>query len=253
VEERHDNLNYVIEIKGHYKYHKNSECKMLNKGFKNFFMPEPVVYLEKNNPKLHKTIVEDVREWFEKNNYTIDRYIDGKITDSMLTKEFNDIFPKKYNIEKITLSSGSAENQFTWYASQKSSGHKELETEFDINTFKTQILKLLLQRNELCSGQALMGLSRYDYLIKKTDEEIEQKIIDAIQDGYLRNVKEVFLKNYTIPRLKDFWIIHKNIKEEVSSLLKNYFKWKNNFNENEFDKIFLENYNLKKCRSCCIN
>jgi hypothetical protein len=64
VPQRKDNLNYVLEIKGKVKYHKDDKCIALNRGFKNFFMPEPIVRLEREKPAKHKNLVEEIRNWF---------------------------------------------------------------------------------------------------------------------------------------------------------------------------------------------
>lgn len=46
VPQRVDNLSYVLEIKGKVKYHYKLDCEALNRGFKNFFIPEAVVKLQ---------------------------------------------------------------------------------------------------------------------------------------------------------------------------------------------------------------
>ena len=64
-------------------------------------MPEPIVRLKSENPEKHKKLVEEVRHWFEINNFTVDRYINGEINDNILTTKFNLYFPNNFDIEPI--------------------------------------------------------------------------------------------------------------------------------------------------------
>ena len=76
VPERKDNGKYVLEIKGNVKYHKDSKCEALYRGFKNFNMPESIIRYQQKNATDYNALVDDIRQWFNKNNYTIKRYED---------------------------------------------------------------------------------------------------------------------------------------------------------------------------------
>lgn len=252
VPKRIDRSNYVLKIEGNIKYHKNNNCRSLNYGFKNFFIPEPIARLREDDKTKHEKLVKEIRDWFDQNNYTIQRYIEEEINDRKLTLAFNKKFPLEFGIEPITISTND-KNQFQWFIEKKSSGKKEVDTSFDNIKFLRQIGNLIFERDELCNSYTMKNLSRYDFLINREDEYIEDYIISAIENGYLKNVKEIFLKNYGLDKLRKFWEEHRKIKSKAISLLSEYFKWTYNFNENQFDEVFLETYNLKPCRQCYEN
>lgn len=249
VPQRMDNLNYVLEIRGTVKYHKDNTCAALNRGFKNFFIPETIVRLENENPEKHKELVEEIRHWFSINNYTIDRYINGEINDVILTTQFNNYFPNKFGIEPITISQ-SDKGQFNWYIERKTTGNVGVEKNFVYNDFLTKITDLIKSRDYLCNSNTMQNLSRYDFLINKTDAEIEAFISDSIKKDFLKNVSDNFIRNYGIEKLKEFWEKHIALKKEAFSLLSEYFKWTYNFKENSFEEVFLQNFNIYPCGLC---
>lgn len=249
VPQRVDNLNFVLEIKGKVKYHKDNSCKALNRGFKNFFMPEPIVKLESENAEKHKYLVEEIRNWFEINNFTIDRYINGEINDNILTTKFNQSFPAKFDIEPISISQ-SDKGQFKWYIERNTTGNVGTEKVFDYNQFLITLTDLIKKRDYICNSLTMQNLSKYDFLINRTDVEIEQYILDSINKGYLKSVSEVFIKNYGIENLKKFWQKHIELKKESFKLLSEYFKWTYNFKEKSFDEVFLEDFNIESCSLC---
>lgn len=249
VPEREDNLNFVLSIEGNVKYHKNHECKALHKGFKNFFMPEPVVRLEETDNEKHKIVVNEIRNWFKQKNYTVERYENGEIDDQLLTKDFNSMFPDKFEIEEILISQ-SEKGQFNWYLEKKTKGIKHTEKSFCYETFLDKIIELIKGRDYLCNSKTMQNLSRYDFLVNKDNQSIIEYIDDSIQNGYLKEVRSEFIKNFGIERLKDFWKSHLSLKRKSMKLLSNYFKWTYNYGNNTFNEIFLEDYNLKPCRLC---
>jgi len=249
VPERKDNRTYVLEIKGKVKYHKDNQCEALNRGFKNFYMPEPVVKLSQEDPKKHEKIVKEIREWFEKNNYTVYRYEAGKINDKILTTDFNKTFPEKYNIEPIFISQ-SDNNQFQWYIEKKSTGNVGIEKLFDHSNFIIEIAELLKKRDFICNSRTMQNLSNYDFLVNRENLDISSYISERIEKGYLKYVSEVFIENYGFKRLKEFWNKHLELKREAFNLLSEYFKWTYNFKKKAFDEIFLEDFNLKACNLC---
>jgi hypothetical protein len=252
VPKRKDNLNYVLEIKGNVKYHKDENCTALNKGFKNFFIPEPVVRLENENPEKHREVVSEIRQWFERNNYTVERYESGEINDKILTRDFNNTFPQKYGIDPISISQ-SETNQFQWYIAKKTLGKRGTQESFDYNNFIGKIAEILRAREVICDGRTMSNLSRYDFLVNRSDEEIKDSIDRSINEGYLKNVSEVFIDNYTIAKLKKFWQKHRELKSEAFNLLIEYFKWSYNYEGTTFDEVFLEDFNLKACNLCYSN
>ena len=88
VQTRIDEYNYILPVKGQVKYHMSLECEALNRGFKNFFMPPSIIQLKTTDHEKHKIIVTDIRNWFIKNDYTVERYEDQKINSLEITKNF---------------------------------------------------------------------------------------------------------------------------------------------------------------------
>lgn len=250
VPARIDNYSFILPVKGQVKYHMKLDCEALNRGFKNFFMPEVIVRLKEDEPDKHRNIVDEIRNWFNENNYTVQRYENQEITSLEITKNFNSYFPKKYDIEPIMISeSDRLENNFQWYISKKSE-NIEIELEFNYDRFLDKIIFLIKTRDNLCNSKTMQNLSRYDYLINKTDLEIKETINQRIAEGYLKEVSSKFIENYTLDRLKEFWKNHINLKKVALKELTEYFKWSYNFKEKQFDTIYLESFNLAKCRMC---
>ena len=248
VPERIDNYSFILPVKGKVKYHMNLDCEALNRGFKNFFMPEVIVNLnnsedEKDKEK-HKHIVEEIRNWFSQNNYTIQRYENQEIDSLQITKNFNSYFPQKYNIDPIFISD-KLENNFQWYVSKKTD-NIEINTEFNNDEFLDKMIELIRKRHSLCDTLTKDNLSRYDYMINKTDVELNNEI----NSGKLFDLGIKYIKNFDLNKLKEFWQNHINLKNEAMKLLNEYFKWTYNFKEKEFDTIYLESFNLAKCMMC---
>jgi len=250
VPERKDDLSYILELKGKVKYHYKADCSAMKRGFKNFFMPEPVVRLQKSDEVKHKIIVDDIRNWFKINNYTTERYEKGDINDRILTNSFNSIFPDKYGIDSIFISaSNHANSQFQWLIT-KTTDNVTLKESFDYTGFLNVIEDLIKRRNRLCDGKTLQKLSKYDYLLTKDDRFISNLILERIRLGTLQEVSENFIENYTMLKLKKFWGDHRDLKNKAYTEISNYFKWTYNLKEKEFDKLYLENFNLEGCSVC---
>ncbi|MCA4809611.1 hypothetical protein IF128_07635 [Empedobacter stercoris] len=251
VPERKDNLTYVLELKGKVKYHLDPNCKNLNKGFKNFFIPEPIVRLQSEDPNKHIELVKAIREWFTINDYTVEKYEQGILTNEILTKAFNNYFPAKFGIEKIFISSGGEANQFQWYHSLSTSS-VQVEYQFDHDNFLDKVIDLIKRREYLTSSKTMQNLSKYDYLVQKEDYEIIDLITSNINKGYLKDVSINFIDNYGLENLRNFWTNHHKLKMEAFYLLSDYIKWNYNLKEKDFDQLFLERFNLECCQTCKI-
>lgn len=251
VPERKDNLDYVIELKGKVKYHNDLNCVALNRGFRNFFIPEKVVELKLVDSEKHEKIVEEIRNWFVINNITIERFEKGDIDSFYITKLYNSYFPDKYNIEPILISQKNDEqNNFQWYVSKKSENVTLEKTSFDYNIFLDSIIELIKRRDYLCNSKTMQNLSKYDYLINSNDLEILNIINTNIENGILKEVNVNFINNYGLSNLKEFWRKHKKLKLEAYSEISEYFKWTYNFKEKQFDYLYLESFNLEACTLC---
>jgi hypothetical protein len=247
VPERIDNFSFILPVKGQVKYHMKLDCEALNRGFKNFFMPPVIVNLKEIEPEKHKEIVDEIRNWFNQKNYTIERYEKLEINSLEITKNFNSYFPSKYNIEPIMISdSDKEENNFQWYVSKKTD-NTEVKIEFNYDEFLDKIISLIKQRDILCDTSEKDNLTRFDYMVKMTNEEITNEI----NTGKLSNFS-FFINKVGIIKLKEFWTNHINLKNEAFRILTEYFKWTYNFSEKQFDTIDLESFNLAKCKMCVI-
>tara|TARA_R110000744_G_scaffold79462_2_gene156042 strand:- start:1539 stop:1847 length:309 start_codon:yes stop_codon:yes gene_type:complete len=96
----------------------------------------------------------------------------------------------------------------------------------------------------------MQNLSKYDFLAKRDNSDINSYIQNSINKGYLKEVSEDFITNYGIDRLKAFWTEHQLLKLEAFNCLSDYFKWTYNYNETTFEEIFLDSFNLKACNLC---
>lgn len=245
VPERIDNFSFILPVKGQVKYHMKLDCEALNRGFKNFFMPPVIVNLKEAEPEKHKEIVDEIRNWFNQKNYTIERYEKLEINSLEITRNFNSYFPQKYNIEPIMISdSDKEENNFQWYVSKKTD-NTEVKIEFDYDEFLNKIILLIKQRDTLCDTSEKDNLTRFDYMVKMTDQEITEEI----NVGKLSNFS-FFINKVGIKKLKEFWTNHIVLKNEAFKILTEYFKWSYNFTEKQFDTIYLESFNLAKCKMC---
>ena len=235
---------FILPVEGKVKYHMKLDCESLNRGFKNFFMPEVIIRLEKKEPEKHQNIVEDIRNWFVQNNYTISRYEKNEINSSEMTMNFNSHFPKKYDIEPISISD-KLEDNFEWYISKKTNKIDETKNEFNYDDFIKNIFLVIKKRHTLCNSLDKDNLSRFDYMLKMVDTDINVET----DSGKLSNLKYCISK-MGIAKLKEFWSEHINLKNQVTKMLTEYFKWSYNFKEKQFDAIYLESFNLAKCRMC---
>ena len=252
VPRRRDDLTYVLEIKGKVKFHKDNTCVALNRGFKNFFMPEPIVRIQSENPEKHKILVDEIRNWFTVNNYNVDRYIKGDINDKILTTTFNNYFPEKFEIDPISISQ-SEKGQFNWYIEKKTTGNVGVSDRFNHDEFIIKLTDFITKRNYLCNGSTLQNLSRYDFLINRDNTEIANHISDSIAKGYLKDVGENFITNYKIDNLKIFWQNHLNLKKETFNLISDFFKWTYNYKHKSFEEVFLQDFNIASCGLCYEN
>lgn len=253
VPERKDNLDYVIKLKGKVKYHNDLQCLGLNKGFKNFFMPEKVVELRLIDSQKHEMIVKEIRDWFIQNNITIERYENGEINSLMITKMYNSYFPKKYGIEPIIISQSiNEQNNFQWYVAKKSDNITIRKNSFNYEIFLKSIHELIIKREYLCNSKTLQNLSRYDFLLNQNENEITKIINTNIENGTLKEVHINFIKNYGIAELKQFWHNHRQLKQEAYIEISEYFKWTYNLKEKQFDAVYLETFNLECCSLCAM-
>lgn len=247
VEERKDDFSYVLELKGKLKYHLNPNCEKLNNGFRNFFMPEPIVNIEDNTRK--SELVNEIRNWFKLNNFTILRYNNNEINDKILTNSFNNYFPSRFNIDKITISQ-SDNNQFKWYI-EKTTNAVKLDYQFNIEEFNRNVNLIISDRNKLCKvSNSLYNLSKYDFLQSKPETEILEKLNESITNGYLKDVNNDYINQLGLENLISFWKQHIELKNRAKQEFIEILKWKFNLSELGLQNIQLENFNFECCSFC---
>lgn len=247
VKDRKDDLKYILELKGKLKYHLFPDCIGLNRGFRNFFVPEPIARIEDLNSRL--MLIQEIRDWFKINNYTIDSYIEGKINDKTLTIAFNSYFPIKFQIEPITISQ-SDKNQFKWYIEMES-GSVKVEKGYSMEDFLKNVSIIISDRNNLCRlSKQLYNLSKFDYLISKPLDEIKISLKESITNGFLKDVDDSFLIGFGWNNLNQFWKDHINIKNRAKFEFTELLKWKFNLPDNSLKNITLEDFNFECCNLC---
>ncbi len=247
---RKDNYQYVFSKESKAKFHKNDKCKALNKGFKDFKIPEPIANLQGNNDKKHQELVEELRNWFSINNYTIPKYLNKEINDKTLTREFNKSFALKHLISPISISQNDA-NNFKWFEEKKNIGIEDINFKFNIKEYKSKVDKILQDRDFLCSeSKTMYNISKYDFLYKKSDDEIQEYIVNKINTDKLKLVSLNFIKNYTLIKLKDFFKKHFELRTKLFELISEYLKWTYNYNIFDMDEITLRNFNIEPCSLC---
>ena len=247
VEDRKDDLGYILELKGKLKYHLNPNCMRLNSGFRNFFVPEPIAIIADENKR--KELVNEIRNWFKINNYTVSRYNNGEITDKTLTEAFNNFFPSKFSIEKIVISQ-SDNNQFKWYI-EKTTNAVKVEYEYNMDNFIRSVNTIISERNKLCkTSNPLYNLSKYDYLHSKLHDQINSVLNESINKGFLKEVTKDYLEQMGIENLITFWKQHIEIKNRARKEFLELLKWKFNLGELGLKNIILEDFNFECCIIC---
>ena len=236
VKDRKDNLDYIFEIKGRLCYHTNRNCPRLNGGFKNFNTPSELKE-KKDNPEVQK-IIEELRNWFIANNYTLDRYKNGKFTVEQVVMRYNLYFPIRYKDYWKSL------NENYKLLEEKGSevvGKENTEpTKFDYENTMKNLNDILYRRYEICNLNKSFLLAKYNYLYNKTDEEIIKKVIELDITERLNDVR--------IDAIRRFLKGCHDLNNEAKKIITEYIKY--NFNEKEFDPKFLEEYNFEACKSC---
>ncbi len=231
VEERKDNLRYVFEIKGKVKYHLYQDCEFLHKGFRNFNTPDEFFELENKDEA-----ISELRKWFIKNDFTMERFEKGKFRIRTVVMRYNAYFPKKYKgLKKLN-------EDYKLLEIIEAKSPKEIG---NVESILKKLAEYSEERKSLCNMIILdKFLCKHDYLWDKGDEEIKEKIKSFNIDD------KVFLKHYTTKFIRGFWKKHYEIKTEVLKLLNKLIEYKYDFRDKNFEDNFLEQYNLECCYYC---
>ena len=237
TEERKDNLDYIFKIGGKLCYHNDRNCPRLNGGFVNFNTPAELSE-KKDNPKVQE-IIQELRNWFILNGFTVEKYKKREFTVDQLVMRYNSFFPVKYKGFCIPL------NENYKLLEEKNS---QIVGEIDIsqfnyeNTFR-KLQDVLAERYFICNFSNAYLLSKYNYLHDKSEEEITRKIDELGMQEKLNQLGVEGIRKF----LKRCY----QLKNEVIKILSDYIEYKYNFRNKEFDPQFLKEHNFTACKSCC--
>ena len=233
IHDRKDDKSYVFKIGGKAKYHLFRDCENLHKGFKNFNVPAD---FPKDN-------IQELRDWFLKNDFTVENLEKGTIHLDTIIMRYNALFPFKYEDVKPLNST------YNLLETRATKRIDKLET-FDQNKLTNNFERILFERYTLCNFNLLPLLSKYDFLYDKADDsEIYTKLSKIINSN--PEIKS-FIKMYKMKNLKNFWKTHFLLRKDAINNIFEFIKWKYNFAEKEFKPTFLEDYNIELCHACKI-
>ena len=227
VPEREDSKKLVFEKGGKLKYHLNNECKFINNNFIDFNIPPEIT-------DLGYTVVQEYREWFKSRGYA-EEYFNNQLDLSKVVFDYNMKFPPKYNLRVLN-------EDYKLITKIVYSNDIKIEDTFDYDTFLSNIEHLEKKHENIFSCKTTRILSKFDYLINKSDSEIKEKISELFSNQ--------FIQNYGMDRLKNLLKEAKDIKYEIMTNLLNFFKWSYKLREKDFDSIILENFGLVCCDGC---
>ena len=227
VPEREDTKKLVFEKGGKLKYHLNKECRLINNNFIDFTIPIEIT--EKGD-----IIVQEYRDWFKSKGYAEDYFL-KKLDLSKVVFDYNMIFPPRYGVSPLN-------ENYKLIMDIANSNDIKVEENFDFDLFLSNIDHLEKKHENIFSCKTSRILSKFDYLLNKSDYEIKQKISELFCDE--------FIDNFGMNKLKNLLNEAKNIKYEIMVNLLNFFKWTYKLSEKDFEPFILEKFGLVCCEGC---
>lgn len=228
VEEREDTETYVFEQGGKAKYHLFEECNSLSKDFLDFPIPDEI-------QKLGSDAVAEYRDWFKSNNFR-EKFLQKILDGPAIIYRYNQKYPEKYEIphlnENFKLITIIPNSQFT-----------REEEDFDYDQFLIELIQLKDEYFHFFNGKADRLISKFDYLVNKSENEIEEKINELFEHPD-------FFKNQGLSRIMDKFRKSRKIKTRIIKNLIDYFKWKFKYSEKNFNSATLEEFGLECCGNC---
>lgn len=227
VPKKQDNKIYVFEKAGFLKYHLSKECPLLTKDFKDFYIPEDI-------RNIGDDAISHYRSWFKQNDFAI-RFSEGKIDLNTIIMRYNNEFPKTYGIQRL-------EENFGLLKEIANSRNHFSEHYFDSKAFNKRLIELKDGFHIIFSCPVLRTLSKFNSLLNSDENRINEVLSEVFSPEFVRN--------YGISNIKNKLLWSKKIKNEILQLLVNYFKWHYKAHQKDFDKLTLEYFGLKCCKSC---
>lgn len=254
VSKRPDERRFIYTRETAIKYHLFQDCEALNRGFRDFRIPEDIKDIDDDEFK--EEIIEELRDWFKENNFTRERLDRGEIRKETIIMRYNNKFPVEYGelgVKRLELNSNLL------IVDIKSSGVTEVDRFFDIAQFRNNLENLKRERYNLInsfyngttiiSKENLNKMSKNDYLINKTDWKIENELNRIIGSEFSEYLNHRSRQSGMII-VKSFLRRHYKMKQKVRNLLLDYFKWKYDLKNKDYDIIFLEDFNIECCKYC---
>jgi hypothetical protein len=227
VPDRIDSKRMVFERAGKLKYHTNNSCVFINKNFIDFNIPEDITNLGDH-------VVEEYRSWFKLKGYA-EAYFNNLLDVSKVVFDYNMKFPNKYEVPVLN-------ENYKLITEIKNSNDINVDDQFDYENFLKNLDHLIKMHQNVFSCQTTRILSKFDYLLDKSDSEIKEKIKELFSD--------IFIENFGLDRLKILFRQSKIIKFDLMSNLLNYFKWNYKLKDKNFDNLLLEKFGLVCCEGC---
>jgi len=232
VERQPDTKRYVFNKGGNLKYHLDDNCKTLHSNYIDFNIPEEV---------RENKLVEEYREWFKKNLFK-EKFESGAGILELFILSYNTGFGKANNLNTLN-------RDYKLVEDKPAGKFKVTEDSFNMSDFEDLLIKFILQKQNLCNSKTLRFLAYSDYLYKRSDEEIIERI-QSISSKHPKVVNPCFLENYSIIKLRYFWQEHYKLKSDLFKVLGKYFRWTYNLKDANFKEYTLENFGLTCCIVC---
>jgi len=227
VPERQDTKRMVFEKAGKLKYHLDNKCQLIHNNFIDFNIPKDI-------KELGDEVIQEYRDWFKAKGYA-DAYYNNQLDITKVVFDYNMKFPPKYNIPVLN-------ENYKLITDIKNSNDQRTDEMFDYDTFLNNLEHLEKIHENAFSCKTTRILSKFDYLLDKSDAEIKLKISELFSD--------VFIDNYGMDRLKNLFKQAKSVKYDILKNLIEYFKWTYKLKEKYFQTITLENFGLVCCGGC---
>jgi hypothetical protein len=225
-----DSKSFVFEKGGKLKYHLNENCEFLKRDYVNFHIPKSII-------DLGDEVVEEFRAWFKSKGY-IESYFKENLDVSKVVFDFNMKFPSKYSIAPLN-------ENYKLVLELDNSNSYELNIAFNYNEFKDNISIIKKKRMNRFQCKTSRFLSKYDYLLNKSDSKIRAKISEVFSDQ--------FVENYGLNNLKELFMYSISLKKELFENLTSYFRWSYKNQNLAIDSHSLDRFGLECCNKCSEN
>lgn len=228
VPERVDSFERVFDKGGKLKYHQFGECKMMQNDYLDFSIPKDIQVIGEE-------AVREYREWFTTNDFAM-KIKNKEITPSEINRIFNFKYPNKYGIPPVD------ENSKMIIIEKPNSSFHEIESEFNLETFREKIESLKVEYDYQCQSPVSKRLSKFHNARHFSTILIHELIGKYFGDN--------FINNYGLEKLLEKWSNIGRIIEEILVLLRNYILWSTGRVQYEFNTLTLEIFGLACCNSC---